>query len=169
MVWWHSAHPEGEVPTPPADDPLLQTVATPSMKATRKYFFVVIGLILVQIAMGAITAHYAVEGRSFFGLPLAQLLPYTVSRSIHTQFGVFWIATAWLATGLYIAPLLAGHEPKWQKLGVDALFYALIVIVVGSTRTRRHSASSRGDAAARGGARRSASASRSSGARRLLA
>ena len=133
MVWWHGSHPEGEVPTPPAADPLLQTAATPSMKATRKYFFVVIGLILVQIAMGAITAHYAVEGRSFFGLPLAQLLPYTVSRSIHTQFGVFWIATAWLATGLYIAPLLAGHEPRAQKLGVDALFYALVAIVVGST------------------------------------
>src|SRR6185437_12066895 len=133
MIWWHSANPEGEVPTPPAADPLLQAVATPSMKATRKYFFVVIGLILVQIGMGAITAHYAVEGRSFFGLPLAQLLPYTVSRSIHTQFGVFWIATAWLATGLYIAPLLAGHEPKLQKLGVDALFYALLIIVVGST------------------------------------
>jgi nitric oxide reductase subunit B len=133
MIWWHSAYPEGEIPTPPAADPLLQVVATPSMKATRKYFFVVIGLILVQIGMGAITAHYAVEGRSFFGLPLAQLLPYTVSRSIHTQFGVFWIATAWLATGLYIAPLLAGQEPKWQKLGVDALFYALVLIVVGST------------------------------------
>jgi nitric oxide reductase subunit B len=133
MVWWHSAHPEGEVPTPPSADPLLNAVATPSMKATRKYFFVVIGLILVQIAMGAITAHYAVEGRSFFGLPLAQLLPYTVSRSVHTQLGVFWIATAWLATGLYIAPLLAGHEPKLQKLGVNALFYALLAIVVGST------------------------------------
>ncbi|HVW69070.1 MAG TPA: nitric-oxide reductase large subunit [Steroidobacteraceae bacterium] len=133
MVWWHSAHPQGEIPTPPATDPLLLAVPTPSMKATRKYFFVVIGLILVQIAMGAITAHYAVEGRSFFGLPLAQLLPYTVSRSIHTQFGVFWIATAWLATGLYIAPLLAGHEPRGQRLGVDALFYALVAIVVGST------------------------------------
>jgi nitric oxide reductase subunit B len=133
MIWWHSAYPEGGVPTPPATDPLLNAVATPSMKATRKYFFVVIGLILVQIAMGAITAHYAVEGRSFFGFPLAQLLPYTVSRSVHTQFGVFWIATAWLATGLYIAPLLAGHEPKLQKLGVDVLFYALLFIVVGST------------------------------------
>ncbi len=133
MVWWHSAHPEGERPATPSADPLLRVVATPSMKATRKYFFVVIGLILIQIAMGAITAHYAVEGRSFFGLPLAQLLPYTVSRSIHTQFGVFWIATAWLATGLYIAPLLSGYEPKLQKLGVDALFYALLAIVVGST------------------------------------
>ena len=133
MVWYHSAHAEAPDPRVPLHDPLLNAVATPSMKATRKYFFVVIGLILAQIGMGAITAHYAVEGQAFFGIPLADLLPYTVSRTIHTQFGIFWIATAWLATGLYIAPLLSGHEPRFQKLGVDVLFYALLAIVVGST------------------------------------
>lgn len=105
------------------------------MKATRKYFFIVIALMLLQIGMGAITAHYAVEGQAFFGLPLAQILPYTVSRTIHTQIGVFWIATAWLATGLYVAPLLSGKEPKLQKLGVDVLFYALVFVVLGSTVT----------------------------------
>ena len=114
MLWWHSAHPEGERPTPPASDPLLKVKPTPSMKATRKYFFVVIRLILVQIAMGAITAHYAVEGRSFFGLPLAQLLPYTVSRSIHTQFGVFWIATA-ARDGAIIAPPAGGRGAETSE------------------------------------------------------
>ena len=69
----------------------------------------------------------------FFGLPLGEILPYVVSRTAHTQVGIFWIATAWLATGLYIAPLLGGKEPKFQKLGTDFLFYALLVIVVGST------------------------------------
>ena len=133
MVWYHGAHAEAPDPAAPDRDPLIGAAATPSMRATRKYFFVVIGLLLAQIGMGAITAHYAVEGRAFFGLPLGELLPYTVSRTIHTQFGVFWIATAWLATGLYIAPLLSGHEPKLQKLGVDVLFYALLAIVVGST------------------------------------
>ena len=133
MVWFHGRHPEGPDPTVPARDPLVNAVATASMKATRKYFFVVIGLMLAQIGMGAITAHYAVEGQTFFGLPLAELLPYSVSRTIHTQMGIFWIATAWLATGLYIAPLLSGHEPRFQKLGVDVLFYALVAIVVGST------------------------------------
>jgi nitric oxide reductase subunit B len=133
MAWYHTAHAETPDPKAPAHDPLLNAVATPSMKATRKYFFVVIGLILAQIGMGAVTAHYAVEGHAFFGIPLADLLPYTVSRTIHTQFGIFWIATAWLATGLYIAPLLSGHEPRFQNLGVDVLFYALLAIVVGST------------------------------------
>jgi nitric oxide reductase subunit B len=133
MLWLHGGTRHEAEAVPPKADPLFGAVATPSMKATRKYFFAVAGLILLQIGMGAITAHYAVEGESFFGIPLAQILPYVISRTIHTQVGIFWIATAWLATGLYIAPLLSGKEPKFQKLGVDVLFWALIAIVVGST------------------------------------
>ncbi|MFC0170474.1 nitric-oxide reductase large subunit [Pseudoduganella danionis] len=135
MVMFHSAAKEEEDPAPPKADPLLNLKATPSMLATKKYFFVVIGLILAQVGMGVITAHYAVEGRSFFGFPLADILPFVVSRTIHTQFAVLWIATAWLATGLYIAPAISGHEPRFQKLGVNLLFYALLFIVVGSTAT----------------------------------
>ncbi len=133
MVFYHAASKEEGDPAPPKADPLFSLKPTPSMRATKKYFYVVIGLILAQIGMGVLTAHYAVEGHSFFGLPLAQILPFSVSRTIHTQFAVLWIATAWLATGLYIAPAISGHEPKFQKLGVDVLFYALLFIVVGST------------------------------------
>ena len=135
MLWLHGRDKHEEEAQVPKADPLLGAKATPSMKATRKYFFVVIGLMLLQIAMGVVTAHYAVEGQSFFGIPLAQVLPYVVSRTVHTQVGIFWIATAWLATGLYVAPLLSGREPKLQKLGVDALFWALLVVVLGSTVT----------------------------------
>jgi nitric oxide reductase subunit B len=135
MLWLHGAGRHEAPVSPPQADPLADVRATPSMKATRKYFFAVAGLLLLQIAMGVVTAHYAVEGQSFFGLPIGELLPYVTSRTIHTQVGVFWIATAWLATGLYIAPLLGGREPKFQRLGVDFLFWALILIVVGSTVT----------------------------------
>jgi nitric oxide reductase subunit B len=133
MVFYQAVSKEEGDPLPPKADPLFDLTPTPSMRATKKYFYVVIGLILAQIGMGVLTAHYAVEGHSFFGLPLAQILPFSVSRTIHTQFAVLWIATAWLATGLYIAPAISGHEPKFQKLGVDVLFYALLFIVVGST------------------------------------
>ncbi len=135
MLWLHGSGKHEPGAQLPQSDPLAGAVATPSMKATRKYFFAVVGLMLLQIVMGTVTAHYSVEGQAFFGIPLAQILPYVISRTIHTQIGIFWIATAWLATGLYIAPLLSGREPKYQKLGVDVLFWALIVIVVGSTAT----------------------------------
>lgn len=135
MVLVHGMHRDEGDPPAPDSDPLRGMRVTPSMRATRKYFLVVIALILAQVGMGVITAHYAVEGDSFFGIPLADILPFTVSRTIHTQFAILWIATAWLATGLYIAPAISGHEPRHQKLGVDLLFYALLLIVVGSTAT----------------------------------
>ena len=133
MIFFHSIHKEEGDPPPPKNDPLFDLKPTASMKATRKYFFVVVALIVAQVGMGVITAHYAVEGTSFFGFPLAEILPFTVSRTIHTQFAVLWIATAWLATGLYIAPAISGKEPKYQALGVNVLFYALLFIVAGST------------------------------------
>jgi nitric oxide reductase subunit B len=82
--------------------------------------------------MGVITAHYGVEGDGFYGIKIADWLPYTVSRTWHVQLGIFWIATAWLAAGLFIGPLVSGYEPKFQRLGVHVLFGALLVIVVGS-------------------------------------
>lgn len=116
----------------PHQDPLLNIKPTPSMQATLKYFWIVSSLMLVQIILGVITAHYGVEGQAFYGIPLAELLPYSITRTWHVQLAIFWIATSWLATGLYIAPAIAGKEPRFQSVGVNILFGALLVIVVGS-------------------------------------
>lgn len=105
---------------------------TKSMKATAKYFWVVIALFGVQILLGIVTAHYQVEGQGLYGLPFTDTLPYAVTRTWHTQLAVLWIAAAWLATGLYVAPLISGHEPKFQTLGVNFLFVSLLIIVVGA-------------------------------------
>jgi len=112
--------------------PLPNIAQTPSQKATIYYFWTVTALILVQVTMGVITAHYGVEGQAFYGFPIADWLPYSISRTWHVQLAIFWIATSWLATGLYYAPAISGHEPKFQKLGVIVLFGALLVIVLGS-------------------------------------
>lgn len=125
-------HDDSEKEVIPETNPLLGIVFTPSMRAVIKYFWVVVALILVQIGMGVVTAHYGVEGQAFFGLPLSNILPYSISRTWHVQIAIFWIATSWLATGLFIAPAISGHEPKFQKLGVNFLFIALLIIVVGS-------------------------------------
>jgi len=134
MAWFYASRREEKLTDQelPAQDPLLGGIQTPSMKATLKYFWVVTALILVQILMGVITAHYGVEGQAFYGLPLSGLLPYSISRTWHIQIAIFWIATSWLATGLYLAPAVSGKEPKFQALGVNFLFIALLVIVVGS-------------------------------------
>ena len=59
----------GPLPPPPANDPLLGSVPTPSQRATVKYFWVVAALILVQMLLGVVTAHYGVEGDGFYGIP----------------------------------------------------------------------------------------------------
>ncbi|MBW6534943.1 MAG: nitric-oxide reductase large subunit [Mariniphaga sp.] len=132
MVWYYASRKEEEELKPPTSHPLKNSAQTPSQKATLKYFWVVTLLILVQVVMGVITAHYGVEGQGFYGIPLADWLPYSISRTWHVQIAIFWIATSWLATGLYYAPAISGIEPKFQKLGVDVLFGALLVIVLGS-------------------------------------
>jgi nitric oxide reductase subunit B len=133
LVWYYASRETEMVSDEvPEDDPLIGAQISPSQKATVKYFLVVTLLFLLQIAMGMLTAHYGVEGGGFFGIPLADYLPYVVTRTWHTQLGIFWIATAWLAAGLFIAPFICGYEPKRQKLGVDVLFGALLLVVLGS-------------------------------------
>jgi nitric oxide reductase large subunit len=102
MVWYFASQKTEPVHAGvPSRDPLLGLEPTTSQRATVKYFFVVAALLVVQIGLGAIAAHYGVEGSSFYGFPLDQWLPYSVTRTWHTQLGIFWIATSWLATGLF--------------------------------------------------------------------
>jgi nitric oxide reductase subunit B len=133
LLGWHHAvtHREDHPPFP-ARDPLAALVVTSSMRATAKYFWVVLALFLVQILLGAITAHYQIEGQEAYGIALAEILPYSITRTWHTQLAVLWIATAWLGTGLYIAPALSGHEPRFQRFGVNFLFFSLLIIVIGA-------------------------------------
>jgi nitric oxide reductase subunit B len=132
MVWYYARRRDEPADSVPLKFPLLNEAQTPSQRATLKYFWVVSALLLVQVLMGVITAHYGVEGQAFYGIPLAEWLPYSVTRTWHIQIAIFWIATSWLATGLYYAPAISGHEPKFQRLGVNFLFVALLIIVVGS-------------------------------------
>jgi nitric oxide reductase subunit B len=135
ILGWHHAvsHGRGEEPFElPKSDPFAALKVTPSMRATAKYFWVVLALFVAQILLGAITAHYQVEGQDAYGYPLANVLPYSITRTWHTQLAVLWIAVAWLGTGLYIGPALSGHEPRFQRFGVNFLFGCLLLIVVGS-------------------------------------
>jgi nitric oxide reductase subunit B len=132
LAWWHAVQRREAPLEVPQTDPLSALEVTPSMRATAKYFWLVVALFAVQVVLGAVTAHYAVEGQGFYGFPLAEYLPYSLTRTWHTQLSVLWIATAWLGTGLYIAPAISGREPKWQRLGVNVLFGALLLVVVGA-------------------------------------
>jgi len=104
---------------------------TPSQKVTLLYFLTAIALFVCQIGLGAVTAHFTVEGTHFFGIPLAKALPYAAARTWHLQLAVFFIATCFLAAGLFIGPFV-GREPKGQAVLVAVLFAAVVVVVVGA-------------------------------------
>ncbi|MBI4909725.1 MAG: nitric-oxide reductase large subunit [Acidobacteria bacterium] len=105
---------------------------TDSQKATAKYFVVALLLFLFQSVLGGKMAHDYADGATFYGFPLNDILPFNVARTWHLQLAVFWIATAWLGMGIFTAPLVSPREPKHQKLLVNILFGALVVVVVGS-------------------------------------
>ncbi len=105
---------------------------TSSMKATFKFFVVVAALFAFQTLMGVITAHYFVEPLGFYGIDIRKILPATITRSWHLQLSIFWIATAWLATGIFVGPMIAKKEPKHQRLLVNILFTAVLIVAVGS-------------------------------------
>jgi nitric oxide reductase subunit B len=132
-AWAFLRGKEDDEPLAPAKDPLTTFALTPSQRALGKYLFLVVALFGFQVLLGAFTAHYTVEGQKFYGVDLSRWFPYSLVRTWHIQSALFWIATGFLAAGLFLAPLInGGRDPKFQKLGVDILFWALVLVVVGS-------------------------------------
>jgi nitric oxide reductase subunit B len=88
LAWYYAKQQHDEIGSEdhfPDKDPLLALSPTPSMKATLKYFWVVGILWVVQVALGAITAHYQIEGSGFYGIPIAEWIPYSITRTWHTN------------------------------------------------------------------------------------
>eukprot|EP01030_Chromulinospumella_sphaerica_P001381 gene1381-1352_t len=135
LVWgWAFLRKHDEAdPEPPQHDPLSRVPLTPSQRALGKYLFLIVALFSFQVLLGGFTAHYTVEGQQFYGIDVSQWFPYSLVRTWHIQSALFWIASGFLAAGLFLAPLInGGKDPAYQKLGVDILFWALVVVVVGS-------------------------------------
>src|SRR5665648_853989 len=105
---------------------------TPAQRATA-WFFLLMGLLfLLQTLVGSLTAHYRADLSSFFGFDLAQLIPYTISRTWHVQLSIFWVSTSFLAAGIFLLPLISRGEPRGQNVLAYVLLAALGVVVFGS-------------------------------------
>lgn len=102
-----------------------------SQTSLYPYFTTVVLLFLFQTFFGVVTAHYIVEN-GFYGFDIRTIFPYSITRSWHLQLSIFWIATAWLAAGMFMAPMLSKHEPKGQHWLVKILFVAILIVAVGS-------------------------------------
>ncbi|OBX69728.1 nitric-oxide reductase large subunit [Haemophilus parainfluenzae] len=132
-IWSFKKREDEKEPATPEFDPLTKLQLTPSQRSLGKYLFTVLALFVLQVTLGAVVAHCTVEGQEFYGIDISQYFPYSLVRTWHIQAALFWIAMAFLAGGLFLAPIInGGKDPKFQKLGVDVLYWALVVLVVGS-------------------------------------
>jgi nitric oxide reductase subunit B len=105
---------------------------TPTQRACA-YFFLVVGLLfVVQTLVGAASEHYRADLTGFFGFDLGRWLPYNLVRTWHVQLSIFWTATSFLATGLFLAPIVSGREPRRQSWMAYGLLGALALVVFGS-------------------------------------
>ncbi len=111
---------------------LLPGRTTASQRATLKFFVVVVLLFLGQVLVGGGLAHYRAQPGSFYGFDLAAWLPSNLLRTWHLQSAIFWIVTAFVAGGLFLADALGSCEPRGQVRGINLLWAALLVVVGGS-------------------------------------
>lgn len=122
----------GEAKGVPLAEKLIDMPLTSSQFIAARFFVVVILLFLLQTIFGGLMAHYTIHPGSFFFPIVAKLVPYSWAKSWHLQLMVFWIATTWMASAIYLAPIIGGKEPVKQGLLVQILFGAVLLVAVGS-------------------------------------
>jgi nitric oxide reductase subunit B len=116
----------------PLAEKLIDMPLTPSQFRAAKYFLVVILLFLVQTNFGGLLAHYTIHPASFWFPLVANIIPYSWAKSWHLQLAIFWIATTWIGTAIYLAPIIGGREPAKQGMLVQLLFAAILLVAAGS-------------------------------------
>jgi nitric oxide reductase subunit B len=105
---------------------------TPAQRSTAWFFFAVAGLFLLQTLVGAASQHYRADLGGFFGIDIARALPFNLVRTWHVQLAIFFVATSFVAAGIFLAPMIAGREPRGQSKLAFVLLGALVVVVLGS-------------------------------------
>jgi nitric oxide reductase subunit B len=115
-------------------DPVLARFLplTASQRRIGKYFLVVAGILLLQILVGSIMAHYYTDRASFYGIEVDRFLPFNFLRDVHIQSPIVWIGLSWIGAALFLAPAISGGEAKGQSFLVDVLFWVTLFIVVGA-------------------------------------
>lgn len=114
--------------------PLFMTFnpLTPSQKKAGQYFLVASLVLLIQVAVGAVMAHYYTERTGFYGIHINAWLPFNFLRDVHTQTPIVWIGISWISAAIFLATIISGKEAKWQGFLVDLLFWVTLFVVAGA-------------------------------------
>jgi nitric oxide reductase subunit B len=127
FLGWHGRE-EQRISFRPPDEVML----TPAQRACAGFFLVMAVLFLMQTLLGGASEHYRAELSNFFGFDLARVLPFNIARTWHLQLAIFWVATSYLAAGVFLVPMITGREARGQAGLTYVLLGALAVVVFGS-------------------------------------
>lgn len=105
---------------------------TATQKATFKFFLVAILLFFLQVSSGLITLNDFINWLGYFGIEINNSVPVTISRSWHLMLSLYWISTCWIASSIFILPILSKKEIPGQLRLINLLFILLFILVVGS-------------------------------------
>lgn len=105
---------------------------TATQRASFRFFYVAILLFLLQVLSGVLTINEFVDFLSFFGINISGEIPITVTRSWHLMLSLYWISACWIASSIFILPLLAKKEIPGQLRLINILFIMVFVLVAGS-------------------------------------
>lgn len=105
---------------------------TPSQRKVGQYFIIVALVLLAQIGVGSILAHYYTERTGFYGININAFLPFNFLRDVHIQTPIVWIALSWISSAVFLASIISKKEAKWQGFFVDLLFWVTLFVVVGA-------------------------------------
>jgi nitric oxide reductase subunit B len=112
--------------------PIGEFALTPGQRAVVWVLIVSSVLFVLQTLVGGLAAHYRAEPANFFGYDISKLIPYNIARTWHVQLAIFWVSASFLATGIFITPLIAGREPRGQAPLTIILLLAVAIVVFGS-------------------------------------
>lgn len=112
--------------------PVEQVGVTPAQRAIVWFLFVSSLLFVLQTLTGGLIAHYRAEPEGFFGFDISSILPFNIMRTWHVQLAIFWVSASYLATGIFIVPLIAGRERRGQAALTLFLLVAVAIVVFGS-------------------------------------
>ncbi len=105
---------------------------TPTQRASFKFFFIAILLFFLQVICGMVTINDFINWLHVFGLNIQNTMPVTIPRSFHIMLSLYWISICWIASSIFILPILAKKEVPGQLRMINILWVALLVLAGGS-------------------------------------
>jgi len=107
---------------------LENKIVRPTQRACYKFFVLSMIAFAIQVFAGIACSIDFVRP---WGLTACDILPFTVLRSYHTTFQIFWMFVAWVGTTIFFLPRFYEQEPAGQSALIDVLFNACVVVAGG--------------------------------------